>query len=227
MNIRGIKIDTTDWGTWTWWWSLTVWKWQGDLRKIWCAWGMNISGRAWSLVYEWFLYNMVLMSVMWTWRGWLSEYWTRRWSSTLWCIGTTYISTSMFKCCNIFILIRLKHKIVNFVLYNQFRPYYLSYYHQWNLCWDAKHLCHMFLWGAMHFPLAALFWNHILERKNSMERIFNYRLCRARRVVENVFGMLRAPMLLGPEITASISPPMSCETLPLVEGPVCWVVHIR
>ncbi|CAH1988985.1 unnamed protein product [Acanthoscelides obtectus] len=62
--------------------------------------------------------------------------------------------------------------------------------------------------GDEAFPLN----KHIMKpfsgthRKGSLERIFNYRLSRARRIVENVFGIssavfriLRKPMLLEPE----------------------------
>lgn len=67
--------------------------------------------------------------------------------------------------------------------------------------------------GDDAFPLS----NSILKgysgnhARGTIERIFNYRLCRARRVVENAFGILasafrvfRAPMLIQPEKAAMV-----------------------
>lgn len=74
--------------------------------------------------------------------------------------------------------------------------------------------------GDDAFPLSnsllkAYSGNHI---RGSMERIFNYRLCRARRIVENVFGILasvfrifRTPMLIQPKKAAMVS--MTCALL--------------
>jgi len=64
---------------------------------------------------------------------------------------------------------------------------------------------HTFFIGDEAFPLSENLMKGypVQHPKDSKERIFNYRICRARRVVENVFGLsssvfrvLRKPMLL-------------------------------
>lgn len=74
--------------------------------------------------------------------------------------------------------------------------------------------------GDDAFPLSTTILKPFpgIHDKGSIERIFNYRLCRARRIVENVFGILasvfrvfRGPMLLQPEKAALVS--MTCARL--------------
>ena len=67
---------------------------------------------------------------------------------------------------------------------------------------------HTFFIGDEAFPLSENLVKVYLGEhpKDSKERIFNYRICRSRRVVENVFGLsssvfrvLHKPMVLEPE----------------------------
>jgi hypothetical protein len=78
---------------------------------------------------------------------------------------------------------------------------------------------HTFFIGDKAFPLS----ENIMQiypgqhPKGSKERIFNYRICRARRVVENVFGrassvfrVLRKPLLLEPEKAPLVVMAIAC-----------------
>jgi len=71
-----------------------------------------------------------------------------------------------------------------------------------------KKAFHKFFIGDEAFPFSENLMKVYLGQhsRGSKERIFNYRICRARRVVENVFGLassvfrvLHKPMLLEPE----------------------------
>jgi hypothetical protein len=68
--------------------------------------------------------------------------------------------------------------------------------------------------------------------KGSKERIFNYRICRARRVVENVFGLassvfrvLRKPLLLEPEKAQLVVMTIACLYNFLRRSPVSAAIY--
>jgi hypothetical protein len=78
---------------------------------------------------------------------------------------------------------------------------------------------HTFVIGDEAFPLGENLMKVYPGQhpKGSKERIFNYRICRARRVVENVFGLassvfrvLCKPMLLEPEKARLVVMTIAC-----------------
>jgi len=78
---------------------------------------------------------------------------------------------------------------------------------------------HTFFIGDEAFPLSENLMKVYLGQhpKGSKEQIFNYTICRARRVVENVFGLkssvfwvLRKTMLLEPEKAQLVAMTIAC-----------------
>ena len=78
---------------------------------------------------------------------------------------------------------------------------------------------HTFFIGDEALPLSKNLMNVYPGQhpKDSKERIFNYRICRARRVVENVIGLsssvfrvLRKPMLLEPVNAQPVAMTIAC-----------------
>jgi len=84
---------------------------------------------------------------------------------------------------------------------------------------ERKKCSILFFIGDEAFPLSENLMKIYLGQhpKDSKERIFNYRVCRARRVVENVFGLsssvfrvLRKPMLSEPEKAQLVAMTIAC-----------------
>jgi len=78
---------------------------------------------------------------------------------------------------------------------------------------------HTFFIGDEAFPLSENLMKVYPGQhpKGSKERIFNYRICRARRVVEKIFGLLssvfrvlRKPVLLEPERAQLVAVTVAC-----------------
>ena len=104
---------------------------------------------------------------------------------------------------------------------------------------DTDEICHHFLVGDEAFPLKTyLMRPYSKNQLGDAERVFNYRLSRARRVIENAFGLLAArwgilhtTMRCSPDhatviMQAQVGPVRKFRSAPPSEMNVCLIGHV-